>query len=128
MSWSIESRVPFCSRPVADFVLSLPEDYLVGQDGMSKRLLRDSMRGIVPDRILDRRDKIGFATPEWTWLESIKPWIGSVLSSSASSAVIDCRGIMQRWQETLHGKRPYDYTIWRCVNFLRWLSLMKVSE
>jgi asparagine synthase (glutamine-hydrolysing) len=128
MSWSIESRVPFCSRPVADFVLSLPEHYLVGQDGLSKRLLRDSMRGIVPDTILDRRDKVGFATPELKWLESIKPWITSVLTSSATSQVIDSREIVERWQQTLSGRRPYDYTIWRCVNFLRWLSIMKISE
>jgi asparagine synthase (glutamine-hydrolysing) len=128
MSWSIESRVPFCSRPLADFVLSLPEDYLIGRDGMSKRLLRDSMRGIVPDSILERRDKIGFATPELRWLESLEPWIESVLASSASSAVIDCKGIMERWQETLSGRRANDYTIWRCVNFLRWLSIMRISE
>jgi asparagine synthase (glutamine-hydrolysing) len=128
MSWSIESRVPFCSRPLADFVLSLPEEYLIGRDGMSKRLLRDSMRGIVPDSILERRDKIGFATPELRWLESLEPWIESVLASSASSAVIDCKGIMERWQETLSGRRANDYTIWRCVNFLRWLSIMRISE
>jgi asparagine synthase (glutamine-hydrolysing) len=128
MSWSIESRVPFCSRPIADFVLSLPEDYLIGPDGMSKRLLRDSMRGIVPDRILDRKDKIGFATPELTWLDSIGPWIVSVLGSSANSAVIDCKGIVERWEETVGGRRANDYTIWRCVNFLRWLSIMKISE
>jgi asparagine synthase (glutamine-hydrolysing) len=128
MSWSIESRVPFCSRPVAEFVFSLPEDYLLGPDGMSKRLLRDSMRGIVPDTILDRKDKIGFATPELRWLDSIKPWIASVLGSSANSAVIDCKGIMDRWEETVGGRRANDYTIWRCVNFLRWLSIMRISE
>jgi asparagine synthase (glutamine-hydrolysing) len=128
MSWSIESRVPFCSRPVAEFVFSLPEDYLVGPDGMSKRLLRDSMRGIVPETILDRKDKIGFATPEVRWLDSIKPWIASVLGSSVNSAVIDCKGIMDRWEETVGGHRANDYTIWRCVNFLRWLSIMKISE
>ena len=37
--------------------------FVVG-DGTSKSVFRQAMRGIVPDAILDRRDKIGFATPE----------------------------------------------------------------
>lgn len=128
MSWSIESRVPFCTRPIADFVLSLPEEYLVGSDGLSKRLLRDSMRGIVPDAILDRRDKIGFATPEFTWMKSLDPWVGHILSEGGDSSVIDSKVALTQWRNIMTGVRNYDWTVWRWINYLRWKSLFRITE
>ncbi len=84
MSYSIESRVPFLTPELARFVFSLPEDYLLPSDGTSKAVFRKAMRGIVPDAILDRRDKLGFPTPERDWLLSIGPWVERVLSSETA--------------------------------------------
>ena len=64
MANSIESRVPFLTTDFAEFLLSLPEEYLVSKSGETKSIFRESMKGIVPQRILGRKDKIGFATPE----------------------------------------------------------------
>jgi asparagine synthase (glutamine-hydrolysing) len=75
MAFSIESRVPFLSPELVNFVLSLPEPYIIAPDGTSKAVFRRAMRGIVPDPILDRQDKIGFATPEHTWLSAASSWI-----------------------------------------------------
>jgi asparagine synthase (glutamine-hydrolysing) len=63
MRWSIESRVPFLENDFAQFLLSLPENYLVSNEGLSKNIFRRSMEGIVPKEVLYRRDKIGFETP-----------------------------------------------------------------
>ena len=63
MAFSIESRVPFLTPALVNFVFSLPEAYLLTTDGTTKAVFRKAMRGIVPSAILDRRDKIGFATP-----------------------------------------------------------------
>jgi hypothetical protein len=41
-------------------MLSLPDEYLVRSDGLTKNIFREAMRGIVPDLIIDRRDKKGF--------------------------------------------------------------------
>ncbi len=70
MAFSVESRVPFLDVDVAEFLLTLPEDYLISSRGQTKRVLRAAMRGIVPDAILDRRDKIGFETPQRSWLKT----------------------------------------------------------
>jgi asparagine synthase (glutamine-hydrolysing) len=67
MAHSRESRVPFLDKDVLNFVFSLPEEYIVS-DGKTKTILRDAMTGIVPEKILERRDKIGYGTPEKTWL------------------------------------------------------------
>ncbi len=63
MRFSVESRVPFLTASLADFLLTLPEDYLISRTGATKHILRAAMRGIVPDDVLDRRDKIGLFTP-----------------------------------------------------------------
>lgn len=79
MRFSVESRVPFLTTDMADFMFSLPECYLVSSEGETKHLLRSALRGIVPDVVLDRRDKIGFATPEQQWLmpmaDTIRFWL-----------------------------------------------------
>ena len=87
MAHSIESRVPFLTRSLAEFVFSLPERFLIAADGTGKSVLRAALRGIVPDAVLDRRDKIGFETPEPSWLGELGGWVSSVLSSETARAI-----------------------------------------
>lgn len=72
MAHSIENRVPFLTVELAEFLLTLPEDFLVSRDGDSKHIFRQAMRGLVPDAILDRKDKIVFETPEQQWLKYLE--------------------------------------------------------
>lgn len=72
MRWSVESRVPFLNNEIAEFVLSLPENFLISDNGETKHLFRSAMRGIVPDIILNRKDKIGFKTPDKLLLNNFK--------------------------------------------------------
>ena len=48
MAFSIESRVPFLSLPLVNFLLSLPEEYLISNDGETKFIFRKAMKDIVP--------------------------------------------------------------------------------
>ena len=79
MNWSIESRVPFLTTDLAEFALSLPENYLISSEGRTKNIFREAMKGIVPDLVLNRKDKIGFETPEDNW---IKDYIAKESSES----------------------------------------------
>jgi asparagine synthase (glutamine-hydrolysing) len=74
MAHSLEERVPFLTPRLAEFLLALPEQYLLGTDGSSKLVFRAAMRGIVPDDILDRTDKVGFEVPIQVWL----PYLASL--------------------------------------------------
>lgn len=53
------------------FALSLPEEYLLAPTGETKRVLRSAVRGLVPDEVIDRREKVGFETPENDWLQGL---------------------------------------------------------
>jgi len=68
MAFSIESRVPFLDHRLVQLCFSMPSDHKVYR-GETKRILRAGMRGIVPDAVLDRKDKTGFITPgHVSWL------------------------------------------------------------
>ena len=64
MHWSVESRVPFLTQDLAQFILQLPEDYLFSPKAETKSVFRHAMQDIVPAEILSRKDKIGFVCPE----------------------------------------------------------------
>lgn len=128
MTWSIESRVPFLTTELAEFLYALPEHFVLSPDGITKHVFREAMRGIVPDSILDRRDKIGFATPEQRWLGQLKPWLAAVLAPErlATIPVLNAAQVSTEWQETLADRRPFDWRIWRWVNFVRWAEQNEV--
>jgi asparagine synthase (glutamine-hydrolysing) len=120
MAWSIESRVPFLTPALAEFVLSLPEEYLISPYGVTKHVFREAMRGIVPDAILDRRDKIGFATPEKKWLQELGPWVGDTLARVSRIPALDAAAVDREWRAVLAGTKTFDWRVWRWVNLVRW--------
>lgn len=125
MRFSIESRVPFLDRALTEFVFSLPEDWLIGSDGTSKRILRDAVSGWIPQEVIDRRDKIGFATPQDGWLDTLaalpadpegpigflRPGRDGTVTGGLSEAEI-C------WGSGSH---------WRLINLHRWVTLTGVD-
>lgn len=120
MRFSIESRVPFLTLDQAELMLSMPEDYLISQGGETKAVFRAAMRGIVPDAILDRRDKIGFQTPEKAWLFAMADTVRSWLSQDIAVPFLDQQAVVREFEEILAGRRPFSWQVWRWVNFIRW--------
>jgi asparagine synthase (glutamine-hydrolysing) len=129
MAHSVESRVPFLTPEFVTFVLRLPEEYLIAPDGTSKSVFRAAMRGLVPDVVLDRKDKIGFQTPEKVWLSTLGDWVDTTLSGPAARRVPALRpeGMLREWQRVRAGRRPFDFRVWRWVNVVRWAERFDVS-
>ena len=129
MAHSIESRVPFLTTPLAEFILALPEEYVIARDGTSKSVFRKAMRGIVPDAVLDRRDKIGFSTPERKWLATLRPWVEGTLRGDAAARVpaLNLAAVKAEWGEILAGTRGFDFRVWRWLNVIRWAERMGVT-
>lgn len=86
MAHSVEARVPFLDHPLVEFSLGLGNSHkFVGAD--TKRVLRRAMAEMLPPLVRDRRDKLGFATPEAEWL-------GGRLREAARQGV---EGALRRW-------------------------------
>jgi asparagine synthase (glutamine-hydrolysing) len=120
MAFSIESRVPFLTPKIAAFVFSLPESYIVSPRGESKSVFRAAMRGLVPDEILDRRDKIGFATPERDWLARLAPWSDAMLANGARLAPLNIPLLRGEIDAVRSGAKPFHNGIWRALNLTAW--------
>jgi asparagine synthase (glutamine-hydrolysing) len=78
MYYSIENRSPFLDRELFEFCNRIPTRYLI-QNGAAKAILRESMRGIVPQRILDNRRKVGFNAPIFSFLDVHDPEVRAYL-------------------------------------------------
>jgi asparagine synthase (glutamine-hydrolysing) len=120
MRWSIESRVPFLTAEFAEFLLRLPESYLLSPGGETKHVFRAAMRGIVPDQILDRRDKIGFQTPERSLLQTQRSMIKRWVRSAEEIPFLNAHRVEQYIDDALDGRKPYRHNVWSLVNYCRW--------
>ncbi|WP_031434434.1 asparagine synthase (glutamine-hydrolyzing) [Methylomarinum vadi] len=123
MRFSVESRVPFLTPDLANFLLSLPEHYLISQEGETKCVFRAAMRGIVPDEILDRRDKIGFETPEKSWLISMSNEVRGWLSVDIELPFLNQQKLIEEFNFIVTGKKSFSWQVWRWINFIRWYQL-----
>lgn len=128
MRFSIESRVPFLTPDLADFLMGLPEDYLVSLQGETKHIFRTAMQGIVPASILARRDKIGFETPELAWLRKLAPQVRQWLAPGQGSSLLDNAQMLQHFDAVIEGRRPFSWQIWRWINFQRWVQLNQIKD
>lgn len=103
MRWSVESRVPFLTTNFAEYLLQLPENYLLSDSGQTKHIFREAMRGIVPDRVLDRQDKIGFQTPERDILKEIGNQVIDSIDSLDVLPFVNVDKLRDQLSITLHG-------------------------
>jgi asparagine synthase (glutamine-hydrolysing) len=78
MFYSIENRSPFLDRELFDFCYTIPSRHLI-RDGFNKVVLRDAVRGITPDCVLDRRTKVGFNAPVESFLDADDPQVQAAL-------------------------------------------------
>ncbi|MBK9721901.1 MAG: asparagine synthase (glutamine-hydrolyzing) [Saprospiraceae bacterium] len=81
MANSIESRVPFLDHRLVESSFNIPASLKL-HHGVNKYILRQSMKNIVPDIILNRKDKIGFGTPTTLWTHTtLAPGIQDIIQS-----------------------------------------------
>jgi asparagine synthase (glutamine-hydrolysing) len=94
MAFGVESRVPFVDHILVEWMAKLPVTLRLS-GGWSKRILREALRGILPEQIRTRRSKLGFSTPESTWLAGpLSTWLRVTLSAPAHLAeVVNLRGV-----------------------------------
>jgi asparagine synthase (glutamine-hydrolysing) len=121
MAHSIEARVPYLDHRLVEFLFGLPFDYKIN-GASTKDVLREGMKGILPERIRERRDKIGFrAEPAAAWrlaqrhreslIESRTPYEHRWLDPQGLEALLDGA---DRSAEA-------EFILWRVINLKLWL-------
>jgi len=127
MRFSITSRAPFADDiNLIEHVFSIPSSYKI-HDGWSKYLLREAMVNIIPGEIKKRTDKIGFETPEYEWVKSMKDIIFDD-TNPCINKILNIKKLRYDW-DIIFSKRDEVniLKIWRYINFILWFNIYKVS-
>lgn len=128
MAHSVEARVPFLDHRLVEFATQLPVDYL-DENGKMKKILVDSLYGLIPEKIRNRKDKKGFITPEERWVkedftEELKAML--VESIRLSKGIIRPEA-MHYFDKIVNGRIKFDYLYWHLILFGYWMKVFNVQ-
>jgi asparagine synthase (glutamine-hydrolysing) len=128
MAHSVESRAPFLDYRLVDYAVSLPAEYKL-RDGVTKRVLRAAMGGILPRVIVERRDKMGFVTPEELWVRRDRPERFRVALRDAVAAAggVLTPHALEIGAAMIDGRLPYHNRLWRMICFGQWMRRFQVE-
>jgi len=123
MAFSIEARVPYLDHRLVEFIAGLPLDEKI-RGGITKVALRRAIKGLVPEAIRCRMDKMGFVAPEEVWMkEQLRPFVLRIFASPSfrRRKYWDPDRVAANYREFLDGKAAYSSEIWRIVSAELWL-------
>ena len=70
MQHGIEIRMPFMDYRLVTYLFSLPQSSKLG-NGYTKLVLREAMKGLMPESIRTRTLKIGLSAPVTNWFNGL---------------------------------------------------------
>lgn len=123
MAWSIESRVPLLDYRVVELSTKMPS-WVKVRRGELKYVLREAMRGITPDEILDRRDKKGFPTPIGVWFAGeLHQWLREQLLHQPllCNGIVDRSILVQMIDAQSSGRSDCAHELWKVLNLELWM-------
>jgi asparagine synthase (glutamine-hydrolysing) len=119
MAFGIEARTPFLDVRLVEAAVALPATQLIC-DGWTKAILREAMKGLLPESVRLRRDKLGFATPETRWLGEIAPRIREWLAPPSYVSTLLRRDVLREWLAAPDAELAGRRGLWRLVSLELW--------
>lgn len=124
MAFSLESRVPFLDHRLVEFAFTSTREDRINNEAETKYLLRESMKGVLPEAVYNRKDKKGFVTPgekqwlsgplqflldidyskmDWLKTSAVKQVVQDYKNGNSANAVFVWRlGCMDYWLKNFH--------------------------
>ena len=123
IAFNMVSRMPFLDPKFVEYGIAL-DDNVKGRNGYTKAILRDSMKGIMPDKVRLRVDKKGFTIPqeEWFRTEKFQKLVMDILTSESfkSRGYIIPEEAIKLYKKHLSGEVNVSKDIWKWVNLELW--------
>ena len=129
MNQSIEIRSPFLDYRIMEFAFSIP-DSLKFKEGVSKRILRETVGKELPDSITKNRKKIGFNTPFNDYITNgpiFKSYVSGILESKSfrNKNIWDAEKMKYAFKNpSTNPKFPF----WRVLNLELWARAYNISN
>lgn len=123
MAFSREVRLPFLDHRLVEYCFGLPVDLLLHK-AVTKVVLREAMRGIVPDEVLNRKDKLAYSPPQRQWNQTaLRPWLDGLLTAAESrDDVFNPRSVLAIREHL--SRDGGDALMWRVASTEAWLQRM----
>ena len=99
---------------------------MIIREGMTKHILREAMKGTLPEPIRTRRDKVGFETPEAEWfrLPVFQTYIQDLIHSRpfAERGIMDIKKVQALYQDHLDRQGDHSREIWKWIHLDKWYN------
>ena len=122
-AFSMTSRMPFLDYKFVEYAIAL-EDNVKVKNGYTKFILRDVMKGIMPENVRLRVDKKGFSVPQDEWFKSDKfqDLIFGILNSESfrKRGYIIPEEAINLYKRHLSGEINVSKDIWKWINLEIW--------
>ena len=122
MAFSIESRLPFLDYRLVEKTLTIPMKYKT--DSKQKFILKEVMNEIVPDDILNRTDKKGFATPGREWTGHLEDYI--LKFDTKNSELFGDIDFKQLFKNKKSGSK-FSLNTFKIVQIMMWSKIFKIN-
>jgi asparagine synthase (glutamine-hydrolysing) len=91
---------------------------------MTKYILREAMKGTLPEPIRNRRDKTGFATPQDDWFRTpgFRQYIQDLIDapSFAARGVVNVEKAREIFKKHTEREGNYGNVLWKFINLENW--------
>jgi asparagine synthase (glutamine-hydrolysing) len=122
MAHSLEARVPLLDHRLVELAFSLPGDELIRR-GETKSVLRRALDDLLPSEVRQRRDKLGFVTPEARFLRGPLGDLAADVFASQSfveRGFVDAPAARRRLARHRRNELDAGFELWRALNLELW--------
>ncbi|HET7457039.1 MAG TPA: asparagine synthase (glutamine-hydrolyzing) [Gemmatimonadaceae bacterium] len=130
MAHSVEARLPFLDHRLVRLAFRLPPEWRM-RGPWNKYVLREAMRGVLPEAVRARPDKMGFPTPARAWFRhSLYEPLQDLLASDAvrTRGIYDVDAIRRDLARHRAGEHDFSDALFNVAQFERWLGNDGVGE
>lgn len=124
MAFSVEARIPFLDHRLVEYIFSIPLDKLIHK-GWTKHVLRESLKGKIPEDIRMRKGKLAFSVPQKQWLKELSGYITDTFNDDfRSGKFIDRDKILS----LLKSGDFNDKVIYRAFALEKWMKVFDLKS
>ncbi|HEX7153271.1 MAG TPA: asparagine synthase (glutamine-hydrolyzing) [Thermoanaerobaculia bacterium] len=123
MASSVEVRVPFLDRELLEWTAwNVPPSMLM-RGSTTKLLLREAMRGVLPDEVLTQK-KAGFGAPADHWLShDLREMVDDILGESSlrRRGLLNPVAVRRLIDEQRSGRHDWSLQLWQLLTLELWM-------
>lgn len=126
MAFTLEGRLPFMDYRLIEWAMNLPAQFKVDR-ALSKRVLRHASQDFIPESVAQRRDKMGFVTPQQAWQKNeLAPYLERMFQSDLQEIFpfLNLKACQTRYKDYTHGADQHWGWVWRVACLYWWHQRM----